>query len=265
MENRSKFRAKIIENIELADGVFSMWIEGREAGFAAKAGQFVSLYPADKTLLLPRPISICEIVKENGRLRLVYRVVGRGTEEFSKLSKGEEVEILGPLGQGFDIESSGISTLLFGGGIGIPPLLEVAKALHKRGVVVTSVLGFRNEDSFLVDDFKKYSGVVISTDDGSLGFHGTVIDAAKELSLAEEKAVTSIYSCGPLPMLRGVKTYGEEKGILTFVSLEERMACGVGVCLGCVCETKEVDEHSHVKNTRICKDGPVFLSSEVVF
>lgn len=265
MEYHSKIRTKILENRELADGVFSMWIEAGDLALEAEAGQFVSLYTEDRTLLLPRPISICEIDKENRRLRLVYRVVGRGTLAFSRLLEGGEVSVLFPLGRGFDLGQAGSSALLFGGGIGIPPLLEVAKCLFENGVKLTSVLGYRNRDVFLTEEFRQYSEVIIATDDGSLGFHGTAIDAAKELSLAEEKSVTSIYSCGPLPMLRGVKAYGEEKGIVTFVSLEERMACGIGVCLGCVCETKEVDAHSHVKNTRICKDGPVFLSSEVVF
>lgn len=265
MEYNAKIRVKIVENRKLSEGVFSMWIEVGEIADKAKVGEFVSLYSEDSARLLPRPISICEIDRENRRLRLVYRVVGAGTEEFSKKEEEEAVAVIAPLGKGFPLEYAGKTALLFGGGIGIPPLLEVAKRLHEKGVKVVSILGYRNRELFLAEDFKKYSEVILATDDGSLGVRGTVIDAAKEFLIAENDEVTSIYSCGPLPMLRGVKEYGETHGILTYVSLEERMACGIGVCLGCVCETKEVDSHSLVKNKRICKDGPVFLASEVEF
>lgn len=265
MKYNVKFQAKILEQTELAPGIFSMWIRGGEAVKTAQCGQFVSVYTKDKTSLLPRPVSICELDRENRRIRLVYRVVGKGTSEFSQMREKEEVEVLFPLGTGFDTEKAGKSALLFGGGIGIPPLLEVAKRLSEQGVLVTAVLGYRSSDTFLTEDFRKYAKVIVATDDGSLGIKGTVVDAAIELSLSEEKRVTSIYSCGPLPMLRAVKSYGEERGIITFVSLEERMACGIGVCLGCVCESTETDSHSYVKNKRVCKDGPVFLSEEVTF
>lgn len=265
MEHNAKVRVKIIENKKLSEGVFSMWIEAKERADKAEVGEFVSLYSEDESRLLPRPISICEIDRKRRRLRLVYRVVGVGTEEFSARKEGEEISVIAPLGKGFPLENAGKTSLLFGGGIGIPPLLEVAKRLCEKGIKVISILGYRNSDTFLIEDFQKYSEVIPATDDGSLGVKGTVIDAAKKLLVAEKYGVTSIYSCGPLPMLRGVKEYGEKHGILTYVSLEERMACGIGVCLGCVCETKEVDSHSLVKNKRICKDGPVFLASEVEF
>ena len=265
MELKSKIKAKILENTKLSEDVFSMWIEVGSKAKEAHTGQFVSLYVNDGSKLLPRPISICEIDRENGRLRLVYRVVGEGTKAFAKLLPNvDSIEVVGSLGRGFPVDKTGDSVLLFGGGIGIPPLLEAVKELKKNGKKAVVILGFRSKDTFLVEDFRKYAEVIIATDDGSLGCRGTVIDAANEIKAAEKYGITDIFSCGPMPMLRGVKEYGESRGLPTYISLEERMACGIGVCLGCVCETKEVDHHSNVKNTRVCKDGPVFLSTEVV-
>ena len=265
MEFKAKIKAKIIENIELSEDVFSMWIEVGRIVKTAKAGEFVSLYTKDGSRLLPRPISICEIDRENEKIRLVYRVVGEGTAEFAKLlPEVDNIEVIGSLGNGFPVDNTGDSVLLFGGGIGIPPLLEATKELKSKGKMATVILGYRTNDTFLVEDFEKYAEVIIATDDGSLGCKGTVIDAANELEAAEKYGVTDIFSCGPMPMLRGVKEYGESRNISTYISLEERMACGIGVCLGCVCESKEVDHHSNVTNKRVCKDGPVFLSTEVI-
>lgn len=257
---------KVVENKRLGSDVFSMWVEAGEAALKATAGQFASMYSKDGARLLPRPISICEIDREKKRLRLVYRVVGAGTKEFSLMTPdGDGIDIIAPLGSGFPLHEAGKTALLFGGGVGIPPLLEVAKRLTEQGVKVITVLGFRDSDTFLTEDFKTCSELHIATDDGSIGVKGTVLTAAEILKSEEDFKVDSIYSCGPLPMLKGVKEFGESYGIKTFVSLEERMACGIGVCLGCVCESKEVDPHSFVKNKRICKDGPVFLASEVEF
>lgn len=265
MELKSKIRAKILENTELSEDVFSMWIEVGKMAKATLPGQFVSLYTKDGSRLLPRPISICEIDRENERLRLVYRVVGEGTKEFAKLLPDvDSIEVVGSLGKGFPVDKTGNTVLLFGGGIGIPPLLEAAKELKANGKRAVVILGYRTKDTFLTEDFEKYAEVIIATDDGSLGCKGTVIDAANELEVAKQYGVTDVFSCGPMPMLRGVKEYGESKGIPTYISLEERMACGIGVCLGCVCESKEVDHHSNVNNKRVCKDGPVFLSTEVI-
>ena len=237
MEFKAKIKAKIIENTELSEDVFSMWIEVGRIVKTAKAGEFVSLYTKDGSRLLPRPISICEIDRENEKIRLVYRVVGEGTAEFAKLlPEVDNIEVIGSLG----------------------------KELKSKGKMATVILGYRTNDTFLVEDFEKYAEVIIATDDGSLGCKGTVIDAANELEAAEKYGVTDIFSCGPMPMLRGVKEYGESRNISTYISLEERMACGIGVCLGCVCESKEIDHHSNVTNKRVCKDGPVFLSTEVI-
>ncbi len=124
---------------------------------------------------------------------------------------------------------------------------------------VTCVIGYRDAKTFLLEELQQYSKVVIATEDGSLGTKGNVIDALNENKINPDL----IYSCGPMPMLRGIKNWAEPKNIPAYISLEERMACGVGACLGCVCKTKEVDHHSHVNNARICTDGPVFDSREV--
>ena len=250
-----KEKAQIVASEKLAEGIYSLLIATKASEYAVP-GQFINIYCNDGSKILPRPISICEIDKAQGTLRVVYRVVGKGTEEFSKLQAGDTVEILGPLGNGFPLEEG--KAIVVGGGIGVPPMLELAKELTGD---VTAVLGYRTDDLFLADDFIDAAAeVVFATDDGSVGVHGTVVDAMKENYLKADV----IYACGPKPMLKGVAEYADSIGAKCYVSMEERMACGVGACLGCVCQSKEVDNHSHVNNKRVCKDGPVFLSTEVV-
>jgi dihydroorotate dehydrogenase electron transfer subunit len=156
-------------------------------------------------------------------------------------------------------KEKGKKVLLIGGGIGIPPMLNCAKALKKNGAEPLFAVGYRTNDTYLLDDLKKTAPVLISTDDGSLGTHGTVVDAIRE----QKAEADVIFACGPKPMLCGVKAYAEEKKIPCYVSMEERMACGIGVCLGCVTKTTKPDEHSLVKNARVCKDGPVFNAEDV--
>lgn len=250
----------VIRQKEIGDGIFSMWIQTENIGKEAKPGQFVSLYSKDGSKLLPRPISLCEIDRENSRLRLVYRVTGAktGTEEFSRLKAGDAIPVIGPLGNGFPVEKAeGKRAFLMGGGIGVPPILELAKQMQceKKQIVV----GYRNAQTFLKEEFEAAAELYISTEDGSVGTKGNVMDAIREQKLKAD----IIYACGPTPMLRAIKQYAEENGIECYISLEERMACGIGACLACVCKSKEKDAHSNVNNKRICKDGPVFLSTEV--
>ena len=259
-----KETATIISQECLCRGVYSMWLETNAAKYASP-GQFISVYPNSDSMMLPRPISICEIDNGNvpGKLRIVYRIAGRGTELFSRMKAGERMEILGPVGNGFLLAASGkihpeTRALLVGGGIGIPPMLELAKQLKCD---VTTVAGYRSsEDMFLTKELESSGRLYIATDDGSFGTSGTVIDAIEENAVDFDIA----FACGPRPMLRGIKVLCEERGVPAYVSMEERMACGVGVCLGCVCETSETDEHSKVNNKRVCVDGPVFSASEVV-
>lgn len=245
--------AIITSIIKLQEDIVSMWVKDEEIANMAKPGQFVSLYCKDGSRLLPRPISICEINAEEGLLRFVYRLVGAGTKEFATYEVGDTITVMGPLGNGFTLE--GKKAILIGGGIGIPPMLELAKQLN---IEKSIVLGYRDV-TFMDQEFEQHGSVYIATEDGSKGVKGNVIDAIKENAINAD----IIYACGPTPMLRGIKAYAMEHGIKAQISLEERMACGIGACLACVCKTKEVDHHTHVNNSRICKDGPVFYAEEV--
>lgn len=254
-------KAVITASEKLTEGIFSIWIKSGVAGQAGP-GQFVMIYPQDGSRLLGRPISICRTCPGKGELNLVFRVAGEGTAEFSALRPGDEVRITGPLGRGFDPGACEGTAFLVGGGIGLPPLLGLGMALAQAGKDFRFVLGYRNSDIFLCDDFVSCGGaerMIIATEDGSAGVRGNVLDAIRAADVSPDL----IYSCGPMPMLRALKAYGGEKGIRTFISLEERMACGVGACLGCVCRTVEKDGHSMVNNARICVEGPVFDASEV--
>lgn len=253
---RQKQTAVVISQREIAPDIYDMWLEtalAREAG----PGQFLGIYPKDKSTLLPRPISICEINEQIGALRLVYRVAGAGTREFCGYEAGDSVSILGVLGNGFPLEQGmGKKVFLMGGGIGVPPILELAKRLEGDKQII---LGYRDQKLFLKDDLKQNGRVYVATEDGTVGTRGNVMDAIRENGLEAEV----IFACGPMPMLRAIKAYAAKKGIPAYISLEEHMACGVGACLGCVVKTKEVHHHSHVPNARICTDGPVFEAKEV--
>ena len=251
-----KEKCIVISQDCIAKDIYSLWLKTDKIAAQARPGQFVSVYCNDGGHLLPRPISLCEINQEKGTLRLVYRVVGKGTEMFAALKAGDSVEVLGPLGNGFPMEEAeGKRVFLIGGGIGVPPMLQTAKQIKGEPVLV---MGYRDE-LFLTDEMKKAGELVIATEDGSAGTKGNVLDAIRENDLKADM----IFACGPKPMLRALKAYGLENNIPCYVSMEERMACGVGACLGCVCQSTEVDDHSQVKNKRVCKDGPVFLSTEV--
>lgn len=259
MAKKMKETAVVMAQEQLAEGIFSMWLQ-TEAAQKAKPGQFMSMYTNDGSKLLPRPISICEIDKEKECLRMVYRVTGKntGTEQFSKLGAGDTIPVIGPLGNGFPLEKAeGKKAFLMGGGIGVPPILELAKRLSCEEKMI--IVGYRDAQTFLKDKFEENGRLYISTEDGSVGTKGNVMDAIRENALEAD----IIYACGPTPMLRAIKSYAEENGIECYLSLEERMACGIGACLACVCQSVEIDAHSNVHNKRICKDGPVFLSTEV--
>lgn len=256
MTQKKKTMAKVVSQKEIAPQIYDLWLE-TELAQDAHPGQFVALYPKSEAALLPRPISICEADKERNGLRLVYRIAGKGTKEFSSWQAGDEVSVLGVLGNGFPLEKAeGKRVFLMGGGIGIPPMLQLAKELRAQKQII---VGYRNQDLFLAEELRANGTVYVATEDGSAGCRGNVMDAVRENGLNAEL----IMACGPMPMLKAIKKYAEENKIEAYLSLEERMACGVGACLGCVCRTKEVDHHSHVHNARICTDGPVFEAKEV--
>lgn len=248
--------ARVYSQEALTEDIFSMYLTTEQIAAEAKPGQFISLYSHDGASLLPRPISICET--DQDRIRIVYRVVGKGTKEFSRYQSGETVRIMGPLGNGFPLEAAaGKTALVLGGGVGIFPLLELCKRLPVRPNIV---LGYRDQ-VFLQEAFAAVGQVYVATEDGSRGTRGNVLDAVR----AEQIPADLIYACGPAPMLRAVKQYAADRDLEAWISMEEKMACGIGACLACVCQSKDVDAHTNVHNKRICKDGPVFRAQEVEF
>lgn len=252
-----KMTSTILQQECIGTDIYSLWLDAPQIASQAKPGQFISVYSNDSGRVLPRPISICEIDREKGALRIVYRIAGKGTKEFSGMKAGETLDILGPLGNGFPMDViKGKRVFMMGGGIGVPPMVQTAKEAEAE---VTVIAGYRNSEIFLKEELEQNGTLVIATEDGSVGTKGNVMDAIRENHLEADV----IFACGPTPMLRAIKTYAEENGILCYISMEEKMACGVGACLACVCKSKDVDHHSYVHNKRICKDGPVFLSTEV--
>ena len=256
--DKNYVKAVVIRQDPVARGIFSLWLSCPEIAENAKSGQFVGVYSNDASRLLPRPISICEIDKADGAIRLVYRVAGAGTEEFSGLHTGDLLRLIGPLGNGYPISEEYKAPILIGGGIGIPPILQLSKDLSDNEKK-TVVLGYRKE-LFLTEEFEHSSKrVCMATEDGSAGVRGTVIDAIACAGVEGDV----VYACGPMPMLKAVAEYADKNGIPAYLSLEERMACGVGACLGCIVKTKEKDAHSNVNNARICTEGPVFKASDI--
>lgn len=254
--SKQKEKAVVVSQEMIAEQIYSLWLKTEKIAKEAKAGQFISMYTSDGSKLLPRPISICEIYRGKGQIRVVYRVTGKntGTEQFSRLREGDTVDVLGPLGNGFPLDVSG-RVMLIGGGIGIPPMLELSRELECD---IQIIAGYKDE-LFLDEELKMNGELYIATEDGSAGTKGNVLDAVWAHNLTADV----ICACGPTPMLRAVKEYAAKEGILCYLSLEEKMACGIGACLACVCRSGEIDGHSHVHNKRVCKDGPVFLAAEV--
>lgn len=250
---KQKITAVVKQQKELVSGIFSMWLEVGSLTEEAISGQFVILFCKDGSRKLGRPLSICEIDRENGILRIVYRVAGKGTQEFSTLQKGDSIALLGPLGNGYHVQPK--QAILTAGGIGIPPMLELAKSLACEKVII---LGYRDSNIFLKEEFEKYGTVYVATDDGSIGVKGSVIDAIRHYGVKGD----TICACGPTPMLRALSTYAAEQDIDAWFSLEQHMVCGIGVCLGCAVPIKSNDGFTY---QRVCKDGPVFHSKEIMF
>ena len=242
--------ANVLHHTELAPGIFDLRLAAPGICGAARPGQFVEVYLDDGAHMLPRPISICEL--ENGVLRLVYQAVGAGTKALSKKQAGESLRLLGPLGNGF--APAGEKHILVAGGIGAPPLLGLARRLSGEKQVF---LGFRSQP-FLAEEFERAGCTVhIATDDGSVGFCGNAVELARPV-LA--RAGYTVYACGPRPMLRALAALRPDAQI----SMEERMACGFGVCVGCVIPVRD-ESGAGVTYRKVCKDGPVFAAKEVVW
>lgn len=236
---------EIKTNEKIADGIYKMILSGETDSITAP-GQFINIKL--DSFFLRRPISVCDY--DENTVTIIYKTVGAGTEKMSTLKSGEKLDILIGLGNGFDTQKSGDNPLLIGGGVGTPPMYNLAKNLSENGKNVTVVLGFNSKsDVFYKKEFKALGvNVIITTADGSYGKKGFVTDALPE-------NYSYFYACGPLPMLKAVYDKTKTSGELSF---EERMGCGFGACMGCSCKTK-------YKNKRICKDGPVLLKEEIIW
>lgn len=251
---KSKKTACIISNKEIAPDVYQMVFREQEIAGQTKPGQFINVYCETDSRILPRPISICQIDQLEGLVTIIYMVIGQGTKEFSSLEAGDYIDVLGPLGNGFQPVACEES-ILVGGGVGTPPLLELVKQLPGTKHVF---LGFRT-GSYLIEEFRKYAQVYIATDDGSVGKQGTVIDLMESVGAKGGQ----IYACGPKPMLAALQTWANQYDIHAQLSLEERMGCGIGACVGCVCKVKTDTEVGYTYK-KVCKDGPVFDAKEVI-
>jgi dihydroorotate dehydrogenase electron transfer subunit len=241
--------------LEIAPGVYDYLLYSPKIAKAAAEGQFVNVLCDGYTLR--RPISICGYDKESGMLRLVFEVRGKGTDWLSKCEKGDELDLIGPLGHGFSKIDASKKAVLVGGGIGTPPLLPLAERYGKNAAVIT---GFRTAAAaILQDDFAKAGArTILCTDDGSAGIHGFTTQALEQY--LKEYECDIIYTCGPKLMMKGVAKLAIEREIPCQVSMEERMGCGIGACLCCVCATKD-DKGKHL--TRVGLNGPVFSAAEV--
>lgn len=237
---------KITDNKKIAEKTYFMSLEG-DTSAITKPGQFINIKLDG--FFLRRPISVCDC--ENGKLSIIYKVVGNGTKEMSELPVGAELDILSGLGNGYDTSKSGDCPVLIGGGVGVPPMYLLCKKLVSKGKKATVILGFNSEkEVFGVDEFKATGAeVYVTTVDGSVGTKGFVTDVLKNLDY------TYFYTCGPMPMFKAIESIAKTSGQYSF---EERMGCGFGACMGCTCKTK-------YGNKRICKDGPVLEREEIVW
>lgn len=242
---------KIISQREIAEDIYELTVQAKLVNEIREPGQFVHIRVSNRDPLLRRPISISSYDKEMGQFTMIYRKEAVGTSILAQLEEGMEIDILGPLGNGFPVNEVkvGETALLVGGGIGVPPLFELSKQLTAKGVKVIHVLGFQTKSAvFYEQDFLKNGETYMTTVDGSYGSKGFVTDVMKDLEF------DCIYTCGPTPMLRAIAGLYPDKKV--FLSLEERMGCGVGACFACVC--KSGDSYK-----KVCSDGPVFRAGEV--
>ena len=237
---------EIVSNTALTENVFQMVLKGDTTAITAP-GQFVNIQL--EGLYLRRPISVCDL--DGDKLTIVYKAVGKGTEQMSRMQAGEKLDVLTGLGNGYDLTLSGDKPVLLGGGVGVPPMYLLCRKLAAHGKKCTVILGFGSADEvFYEDEFKKLGAdVLVTTVDGSYGIKGFVTDAMVDLDYSH------FYTCGPEPMLKAVYDKSATSGSFSF---EERMGCGFGACMGCSCKTK-------YGNKRICKDGPVLEKEEIIW
>ncbi|MBQ5312339.1 MAG: dihydroorotate dehydrogenase electron transfer subunit [Oscillospiraceae bacterium] len=245
----------VVSKKTLAAGIYDIVLHCPEVAEAAKCGQFINI--SAEGYFLRRPISICGIDRDNGNIRIVFEIRGKGTRALADINTGSTMDIVAPLGHGFELLSADKKAVIIGGGIGTPPLVPIAEHYGNNAVVIT---GFRNASAVILQQDYKRTGakVHLCTDDGTAGRKGFVTDAFDEV--LENGKPDIVYACGPMVMLRRIAEKCLSLGIRCQISLEERMGCGVGACLGCACVTHKdgTERYAHV-----CKDGPVFEAEEV--
>lgn len=249
---KKAYSCRLIKKKEIAAGIFDFTVESPEIGRATHCGQFLHIECGGGTFLR-RPISICDA--DESTVRFIFEIKGKGTELLAKKELGDEINMMGPLGRGFEIKPEFKKAVIIGGGIGVFPLYKLTKE-----IAADVFLGFRSRDRVVMEEeFRAVSqSVTVGTDDGSYGYSGYIADEAARF--IDENGADIIYACGPLPMLRAVKKIAESRNILCQISMEQRMGCGIGACLVCTCETNKEGMDGQV---RVCKDGPVFYSTEV--
>lgn len=253
----------IVRNSEIAPNIYELVLEGELVQQMNQAGQFVHVKVSPESApLLRRPLSIANINKSQQQFTLIYRKQGSGTAILATRQPGELLDVLGPLGNGFPITeevTAGQTALLIGGGIGVPPLYELSRRLVAAGVNVQHILGFQTASAiFYQQQFAQLGPTWIATDDGSFGESGYVTDVIQRYKLTSDIA----YACGPTAMLRSLKQH--ITACKLYISLEERMGCGIGACYACVCKTSEASQKAgSAAYKKVCSDGPVFAAEEV--
>jgi len=256
----SRHSVEVVENIEIACNIFKMTIISNIIAQSAYPGQFIHIrIPSNESLLLRRPISINGVNRENNQVDIIYQMVGKGTKILSCLEKGTELDILGPLGRGFWVPKGTKKIYIVGGGCGVAPIRFIGERWNNLDI--TSFLGFRGKSwAYQIDEFEKFSRkVFISSDDGTIGYKGSIISLLdKQLSIEKPDL---IMACGPVPMIKFLQETVLKYDIPCQISLEERMGCGVGGCLVCSCA---IGSKNHWEFKKVCTDGPVFWSKEVI-
>lgn len=250
----------IRSNRLIAKDVYELILEGDMVKAMGQPGQFLDIKVPQADLLLRRPISICRIDAVHDQVTLVIRAAGAGTAAICAQKTGATLDVLGPLGHGFPLDflTAGQSALLIGGGIGIPPLLELSKQLSAAGIKISLVMGFQSaQHAFYQEEFRKYSTVLIATDDGSLGTLGTVETVLDQNY--RDRFFDAVYACGPKGLNRMVNDRFRAHPH-AYISLEERMACGIGACSACICQKAQ----DPTENLKVCDDGPVFKTATVI-
>ena len=243
----------VTQAAQLAPGLFSLTLDAPRIAPLARAGQFLHLSCGEGNLLR-RPISLCSVSTSD--VRIVFQVKGEGTRWLSERKSGDAVDVLGPLGHGFDLAALGAKPVFLGGGIGVPPMLYAMRCAKAAGAQPAAILGFRSKSAVILED-EFDCPATVCTDDGSYGVHGFVTNVL-QTQLAD---ATGVAACGPKPMLKAIAALAASANVPCQVSMEERMGCGIGACLVCACALKSAT--GDTKYGHVCKDGPVFNAEEV--